>query len=97
MQDWSCRCVVGGVALFIEASKNIRNKQLLQEDELLIRIAEDRDIETLSRFNVALAWETERKKLLVRFKKDDPKEFQFMTPEHIEHAMEWLDSIGYFE
>ena len=32
-------------------------------DELLIRIAEDRDIETLAKFNIALAWETERKKL----------------------------------
>jgi len=32
-------------------------------DELLIRIAEDRDIETLAEFNVALAWETEHKKL----------------------------------
>ena len=32
-------------------------------DELLIRIAEDTDIETLAKFNVALAWETEGKKL----------------------------------
>ena len=32
-------------------------------DELLIRIAEDRDIETLAKFNVAMAWETEQKKL----------------------------------
>jgi GNAT superfamily N-acetyltransferase len=32
-------------------------------DELLIRIAEDRDIETLAKFNMALAWETEDKKL----------------------------------
>lgn len=32
-------------------------------DELLIRIAEDRDIETLAKFNMSLAWETEQKKL----------------------------------
>ncbi|MHC4118306.1 MAG: GNAT family N-acetyltransferase [Planctomycetota bacterium] len=32
-------------------------------DELLVRIAEDRDIETLAKFNMALAWETEQKKL----------------------------------
>jgi len=32
-------------------------------DELLIRIAGDRDIETLAKFNMALAWETEQKKL----------------------------------
>ena len=32
-------------------------------DELLIRIAEDRDIETLAKFNVALAWESECKRL----------------------------------
>jgi len=32
-------------------------------DELLVRLAQDRDIETLARFNVALAWETEQKKL----------------------------------
>ncbi len=32
-------------------------------DELLIRIAEDRDIATLAKFNMALAWETEQKKL----------------------------------
>ncbi|UCF16593.1 MAG: GNAT family N-acetyltransferase [Phycisphaerales bacterium] len=32
-------------------------------DELLIRIGEDRDIETLAKFNMALAWETEGKRL----------------------------------
>ncbi|MHC4356217.1 MAG: GNAT family N-acetyltransferase [Planctomycetota bacterium] len=32
-------------------------------DELLVRLAEERDIGTLAKFNVALAWETERKKL----------------------------------
>ena len=32
-------------------------------DELLIRIAGDRDIEALAKFNMALAWETEQKKL----------------------------------
>ena len=32
-------------------------------DELLIRIAEERDIATLAKFNMALAWETEQKKL----------------------------------
>jgi GNAT superfamily N-acetyltransferase len=32
-------------------------------DDLLIRLAEDRDLETLAKFNIALAWETERKKL----------------------------------
>ena len=30
---------------------------------MLIRIAEDRDIATLAKFNMALAWETEQKKL----------------------------------
>ena len=32
-------------------------------DELLVRDAEDRDLETLAKFNIALAWETEQKKL----------------------------------
>ena len=32
-------------------------------DELLIRIAEEEDIGTLAKFNLALAWETEQKKL----------------------------------
>lgn len=32
-------------------------------DELLIRMAEERDLETLAKFNIALAWETEQKKL----------------------------------
>ena len=32
-------------------------------DELLIRIAEERDIEAIAKFNVAMAWETEQKKL----------------------------------
>jgi GNAT superfamily N-acetyltransferase len=32
-------------------------------DELLIRLAEDNDFETLVSFNIALAWESERKKL----------------------------------
>ena len=32
-------------------------------DELLVRLAEDGDIETLVKFNIALAWETEQKKL----------------------------------
>jgi GNAT superfamily N-acetyltransferase len=31
--------------------------------ELLIRIAEDKDVQTLAQFNVTLAWQTERKKL----------------------------------
>ncbi len=32
-------------------------------DELLVRSAEDRDLETLAKFNIALAWETEKKRL----------------------------------
>lgn len=32
-------------------------------DELLVRDAEDRDLETLAKFNIALAWETEQKRL----------------------------------
>jgi ribosomal protein S18 acetylase RimI-like enzyme len=32
-------------------------------NEVLVRIAEHRDSETLVKFNVAMAWETERKKL----------------------------------
>ena len=32
-------------------------------DELLVRSAEDRDLETLAKFNIALAWETEQKRL----------------------------------
>ncbi|UCC97344.1 MAG: GNAT family N-acetyltransferase [Phycisphaerales bacterium] len=32
-------------------------------EELLVRLAEDRDIEALAKFNMALAWETEQKKL----------------------------------
>jgi len=32
-------------------------------NELLVRLAEDKDVQTLAQFNVALAWETERKKL----------------------------------
>jgi len=32
-------------------------------DELLVRLAEDSDIETIVKFNIALAWETEQKKL----------------------------------
>jgi GNAT superfamily N-acetyltransferase len=32
-------------------------------DELLVRIAERRDLETLVKFNTAMAWETEQKKL----------------------------------
>ena len=32
-------------------------------DELLVRCAEDSDVETLVKFNISLAWDTERKKL----------------------------------
>ncbi len=32
-------------------------------NELLVRIAEDKDMQTLAQFNIALAWETERKRL----------------------------------
>ena len=32
-------------------------------DEFLIRMAEERDLETLAKFNIALAWETEQKEL----------------------------------
>ena len=32
-------------------------------DELSVRSAEDRDLETLAKFNIALAWETEQKRL----------------------------------
>lgn len=32
-------------------------------DELFVRSAEDRDLETLAEFNIALAWETEQKRL----------------------------------
>lgn len=32
-------------------------------NELLVRLAEDKDVQTLAQFNVALAWETERKRL----------------------------------
>ena len=32
-------------------------------EDLRIRVAEDGDLETLAKFNIALAWETERKKL----------------------------------
>ncbi len=31
--------------------------------KLLVRIAEDKDVQTLAQFNMALAWETERKRL----------------------------------
>lgn len=37
--------------------------RLTVSDELLVRLAEDGDIETLVKFNIALAWETEQKKL----------------------------------
>ncbi len=32
-------------------------------DELSVRIGQDKDVDTLAQFNIALAWETERKKL----------------------------------
>lgn len=32
-------------------------------NELMVRMAEDRDVETLSQFNMALAWESEHKRL----------------------------------
>lgn len=32
-------------------------------NELLVRVAEDKDVQTLAQFNMSLAWETERKKL----------------------------------
>lgn len=32
-------------------------------DELLVRLAEEKDTRTLAKFNLALAWETERKRL----------------------------------
>ncbi len=32
-------------------------------DELRVRLAQDKDIETLAKFNMSLAWETEQKKL----------------------------------
>lgn len=32
-------------------------------NELLVRLAEDKDVQTLAQFNISLAWETERKRL----------------------------------
>jgi len=32
-------------------------------NELLVRVAEDKDVQTLAKFNIALAWETEQKRL----------------------------------